>query len=701
MSSSWMQPGKTSAIPPHIELPNSLKETIGSSGGKLLASERAKASFSSNDLSVYLYGQAHIDRLNRILAVIESEEAFDKTRIPYMSRGEKFRHALRKEKRLVQIVKDLNWSKEDEDMAEVLIDMPGPYGLHKSMFIKTLTEQGTDEQHELFLKPALDYKILGCYAQTEMRHGSNVAGLETTATFDNETKEFIINTPSLASAKYWIGSLGRTADHAVVMAQLYSNGEHRGIHPFVVPIRDMKTRQPFEGVTIGDIGPKAGYNSMDNGFMIFQNHRVPFVSLLSKFSAVNGDTGDYKKPANSRLAYQTMVYIRVGIVKQAYQALTRAATISVRYCSIRRQFVDRDASGSDEFTRKPSENQVLDYRTVQYRLFPVIATAFAFHYTAEAMLRLYEDNQARMKQGDFSLLADTHAASSGLKSICTLTAGNAIEECRRACGGHGFSLAGGLASQYADYLPQLTWEGDSWLLPQQTARYLFKTFRQIWEDRDVEMPPTNEAAIYIKHYLSHVDAKAPIRFSGDFRNLQMWISAFGHRAAYQIGITVRKRDVERRSWNAILVDINRCSVAHSQYLLVKNFADAIAHDEKLQSNPALHAIMTTCFELYACYTMETYAADFMSSGYINPEQLNLLRNEVDLLLGAIRPQAVPLVDSFNVPDYLLASALGRSDGEVYPSLFAFALQEPLNSVTTNPDYTSPELVFGEPPLAKL
>jgi acyl-CoA oxidase len=75
------------------------------------------------------------------------------------------------------------------------------------------------------------------------------------------------------------------------------------------------------------------------------------------------------------------------------------------------------------------------------------------------MFRLYNESQKNMSEGDFSLLADVHASSSGLKSLCTIMAAHAIEECRRACGGHGFSQASGLGALYADYLPQVTWEG--------------------------------------------------------------------------------------------------------------------------------------------------------------------------------------------------------------------------------------------------
>jgi acyl-CoA oxidase len=123
----------------------------------------------------------------------------------------------------------------------------------------TLKDQGTPEQHKLFLEPAERYEIIGCYAQTELGHGSNVRGLETTATWDPQDRTFILHSPYLTASKWWIGSLGRTANHAVVMAQLIIEGKKYGPHPFVIQIRDMKTHEPLENIHVGDIGPKFGY----------------------------------------------------------------------------------------------------------------------------------------------------------------------------------------------------------------------------------------------------------------------------------------------------------------------------------------------------------------------------------------------------------------------------------------------------------
>lgn len=133
--------------------------------------------------------------------------------------------------------------------------------------------------------------------------------------------------------------------------------------------------------------------------------------------------------------------------------------MAVRYSAIRSQFVDdanpkkiKAEDGSDKIVETP----VLDYRMQQYRLFPVIAQAYACHFTAIEMHRMYYENQEKMAQGDFSYLADLHASSSGLKSLTTTMCTAGLEDCRRACGGHGYSLFSGLGLFYQDQLPKVT-----------------------------------------------------------------------------------------------------------------------------------------------------------------------------------------------------------------------------------------------------
>jgi acyl-CoA oxidase len=55
------------------------------------------------------------------------------------------------------------------------------------MFVVTLRNLCTDKQKKMFYEPAMKAEIIGCYAQTELSHGSDVQSLETTATYDRAT----------------------------------------------------------------------------------------------------------------------------------------------------------------------------------------------------------------------------------------------------------------------------------------------------------------------------------------------------------------------------------------------------------------------------------------------------------------------------------------------------------------------------------
>ena len=102
------------------------------------------------------------------------------------------------------------------------------------MFRMSVENLASEAQKAKWLPQIKDLDILGCYAQTEIGHGSNVAALETTATLDMTTDEFIIHTPSITGTKYWPGDLGRFSSHAVVFARLIIDENDYGVQPFMV-----------------------------------------------------------------------------------------------------------------------------------------------------------------------------------------------------------------------------------------------------------------------------------------------------------------------------------------------------------------------------------------------------------------------------------------------------------------------------------
>ena len=102
------------------------------------------------------------------------------------------------------------------------------------MFQAAVNAMGNEEQRALWLNLIAKHKILGCYAQTELGHGSDVAKLETTAILDKSTDEFIINSPTITSTKMWPGDLGRYTSHALIFARLKVEDNDYSVHPFIV-----------------------------------------------------------------------------------------------------------------------------------------------------------------------------------------------------------------------------------------------------------------------------------------------------------------------------------------------------------------------------------------------------------------------------------------------------------------------------------
>lgn len=658
----------------------------GPQGSELLAQERAKSTINVEQLSNFMFTKDVLARKANIEKILRADPVFDKSQNYFRARTDRIEVSLARAKALRLLSVKHNWSKEEYETANSLMAEATPYGLHASMFLKTLEEQTTPEQKKLFLEPAQDYKIIGCYAQTELGHGSNVRGLETTATWNPEDKTFTLHSPHLTASKWWIGSLGKAANHAVVVAQLILNGKSRGPHPFIVPIRDLKTHEPLPGVHVGDIGPKFGFNTMDNGFLLFKDFKIPHVNMLARFAAVDPATGKYLQPANPALVYGTMTYIRSGIVFESGSVLARGVTIATRYCAVRRQFQDRDAPDGEV-----GENQVLNYTMVQHRLLPLMAASYALHFTGRSMINLYNANQKKMaskdQTGSAALLADLHAISCALKAFASTTAAEGLEVCRRACGGHGYSAFSGIGTFYADYLPTVTWEGDNYMLTQQVARYLLKAARGVLAGK----PSKSDISQVLRRFIERRDVGNAFDVLSDDQDL---VDAFGWRVAYLTLEALRHRDEDKRAWNSLLVDFWRLSTAFAQYLVVKTFLEAL-RDPATQASldQETQVLLHKQFQLFALSHLTTHATEFFACAAATVRQLELARTKRTLaLLGELRPHAVRLVDAWQFSDWALDSSLGRYDGKVYEDMFHRASElNPLNDIVFDPYPESPVL----------
>lgn len=141
--------------------------------------------------------------------------------------------------------------------------------LNYLLFLKNFKSLGGLPIHDEIFDRVVRGEEWGAFLMTEVGHGSNVQGVMTTATYEPETQEFVLNTPNDLAAKFWIGNLAKTATFGVAVAQLICQGRNQGVHLFAVPLRDRVTHNIYPGLIIGDCGPKIGMHGIDNGMCWF------------------------------------------------------------------------------------------------------------------------------------------------------------------------------------------------------------------------------------------------------------------------------------------------------------------------------------------------------------------------------------------------------------------------------------------------
>uniref|UniRef100_A0A8C3E9F4 Acyl-coenzyme A oxidase n=1 Tax=Corvus moneduloides TaxID=1196302 RepID=A0A8C3E9F4_CORMO len=506
---------------------------------------------------------------------------------------------------------------------------------------------------------------------------THLRGLETTATYDPSTQEFILNSPTVTSIKWWPGGLGKTSNHAIVLAQLYTQGQCKGLHAFIVPIRQLGTHEPLPGITVGDIGPKFGYDEMDNGYLKMDNYRIPRENMLMKYAQVEPD-GTYVKPVSDKLTYGTMVFIRSFIVGDSARSLSRACTIAIRYSAVRHQ---------SELKPGEPEPQILDYQTQQYKLFPLLATAYAFHFVGAYIKDTYHRISGDISKGDLSELPELHALTAGLKAFTSWTANAGIEECRMACGGHGYSRCSGIPDIYVTFTPSCTYEGENTVMMLQTARFLMKSYTQVTSGQQVTgmVSYLNDLSRQ-RIQPQHVAARTVTVRINDPTSL---VEAYKSRAARLVESAAKNLQAElnhRKSkedaWNRTSVDLVRASEAHCHYVIVKLFTAKLAE----VSDAAVRAVLTDLCLLYALFGISRNTGDFLQAGILTSAQVTQVNQHVKELLAVIRPNAVALVDSFDFHDVHLGSVLGRYDGNVYENMFEWAKKSPLNKTQVHESF---------------
>ena len=655
-----------------------------------LLQERSKSILDVEQLTNILDGGASVTKKRREAeAIVFSDPVFSNDDTYYLSTEERF---MRGTEKAVHYAKKLNELKPDPIMVRYLkraLNTTLPMGVHYDMFIPDLRGQGNEEQKKRWLDAASKLEIIGAYGQTEMGHGTYIRGLETTATYDINSQEFVLNSPTVTSLKWWPGGLGHSSTHAVVIAKLIIKNKDYGIHHFIVPLRDLENHKPLPGITLGDIGPKFGYFGVDNGFLKMDNVRIPRENMLMGHAKVDPD-GTYTKPPHERLSYGTMVLIRTGIVSFAADYLSRAVTIATRYSVIRRQ-TPAKSNGP--------EVKILDYVTQQHKLLPQIANAYALKMAGMTMRQFYLSSTIEISKGVLTSLPVLHATSAGLKAFSTEVACHGVEICRLACGGMGYSLASGIPHLYMAILPAQTYEGENTVLYLQTARFLRKLYSQ--------QLPQSQLSQDVKYLASDYPSQktwTPHKLD-DVLDEDTQVQAYRQRALHLVSranhmteSALARGEDEMAAWNLASVEWVRAARAHCHLTVLQMFLTGL---KSIKASANNQRILVALRNLFALHGIAENGGEFQLDNYMSSIQFDMVQEQVYKLLEAIRQEAIPLVDAFDFKDELLCSVAGRYDGDVYNQLYQWALKSPRNKSEVHPAYHQHLEKLIKPPNAKL
>ncbi len=520
------------------------------------------------------------------------------------------------------------------------------FGVQFGLFGGSILNLGSERHHRQYLARVASLELPGCFAMTETGHGSNVADLETVASYDPQTEEFVVHTPHQGARKDYIGNAACHGRLATVFAQLESDGNAFGVHAFLVPIRD-DAGDPCPGVRIEDCGDKLGLDGVDNGRLAFDHVRVPRESLLDRFASVAAD-GSYSSPIPSPgkrffTMLGTLVGGRVSVALGALSAAKTALAIAIRYGAARRQFGPPDEP----------EFPLLDYRTHQRRLMPRLAAAYALHF---ALGRLRERYVAATDENRREIEAD----AAGLKALSTWHATDVIQTCRECCGGQGYLAVNRFADLKADTDVFATFEGDNVVLLQLVAKSLLSDYKRQFSDMGF-LGLMRFVAKRAAAAVAELDPITPrLTDEAHLRSDDFQLGAFRWREQHLLATVAQrlKKRIDRG------VEVSRAMIecqdhlvatahAYVERLVLETFHGAVdeIHDEEVRT------MLGSVRDLYALSRLEADRGWFLEQGVLESGKAKAIRKLVNRLCSDVRDQAVPLVDAFGIPQHLLRAPI--------------------------------------------
>ncbi len=505
---------------------------------------------------------------------------------------------------------------------------------------------GTEKHHKKYLKDIGTLELPGCFAMTETNHGSNVKGIETTATYDHVSKTFVIHTPNELARKEYIGNAALHGQMATVFAKLMLDGKDYGVSAFVVPLRD-KSGKVNEGVTIKDCGRKMGLNGVDNGVIYFNKVVIPKDNMLDRFAGVS-EEGKFTSPiaSDNRRFFTmlgTLVGGRIGIPRSGNAASKSGLTIAIRYGDQRRQFGPEGGK----------EVPILNYRTHQKRLMPLLANTYALHFSLQYLTSRFLNRKEEDMQ-------EIEALAAGLKSFATWNTTTTLQECREACGGKGYLSENRIEVLKNDTDIYTTFEGDNTVLMQLVAKSRLTEFKQEFSNMNV-FTILNYVADQAKTSITQMN---PIttRSTSDEHLLdpEFQLSAFKYRERDILTSAARrlKRHIDSGmdsfdAFNVCQHHLVQVGFAYIERIILEQFILQVGTTK----DAGCKATLKKLCDLFALSQIDKNKGWYLEQGYMEGVKTKAIRKMVNQLCWEIRQDAVPLTDAFAIPDKCLSAPI--------------------------------------------
>ncbi len=339
------------------------------------------------------------------------------------------------------------------------------------LFASAIMHLGTADHHARLLPGAMSLDVPGVFAMTETGHGSDVASVATTATYDPATQEFVIHTPFRGAWKDYLGNAALHGQAAVVFAQLVTaapGGDpvNHGVHAFYVPIRDPQTGASCRGSAATTTASRAASTGSTTAGCTSTTCGCPAPTCSTGTGTSRAD-GTYSSPIASPgrrffTMLTTLVQGRVSLDGAAVNASKLALVVAVTYGNQRRQFTG--ASDVDEVV-------LLDRQSTSAGCCPRLAQTYAQAFAHERLLATFDEVVSGRADSDADR-QDLETMAAALKPASTWHALDTLQAAREACGGAGYLTENRLTSLRADLDVYVTFEGDNTVLLQLVAKRL-------------------------------------------------------------------------------------------------------------------------------------------------------------------------------------------------------------------------------------